>query len=399
MARKLASIRRIDSVTPIAKADQIELAHIGGWQVIVRKNENYFANDFVIYFEIDSWIPTELAPFLTKEGSELHEFEGIKGERLKTIKMRGEISQGLILPLSVLKKKDSALYEKIDTAISKHKTKEIDGYDLTEVLGIKKWEMPEVEQKRRFGSSAVAPGDHRYPFPDFIPKTDQERIQNMPEIFEEAIDSREKTSTYQVTEKLDGTSCTICLYDDGTTQRFLVCSRNYIYQPDGGQTVYGEIVKKYNIKRRLSPWNWVDKVLNFFGVKDPTRPIRKEGWPNLAIQGEIIGPKVQGNKYNLEELEFYVFDIFDIRNQVYLTPSETADITLNLGLKHVPLIDGAWELNGQTMESVIKMAEGKTVVGNNPDQEREGLVFKRNNIRRKSFKAISNKFLLSLKEK
>ena len=389
MARKLASVRRVLNIEPIPNADRIELAHIDGWQVIVKKDEIHIG-DNVIYFEIDSWIPTELAPFLTKQGSEPHEFNGVKGERLKTIKMRGTLSQGLILPLSVLKERNPEVYKKAYDCI---------GYDLTEALGIQKWEMPEVEQRRRFGSSAVAPGDHRYPFPDFIPKTDQERIQNMPEIFEEAIDSREKTSTYQVTEKLDGTSCTICLYDDGTTQRFLVCSRNYIYQPDGGQTVYGEIVKKYNIKRRLSPWNWIDKVLNFFGIKDPTRPIRKEGWPNLAIQGEIIGPKVQGNKYNLEELEFYVFDIFDIRNQVYLTPAETAAITLDLGLEHVPLIDGAWELNGQTMESVIKMAEGKTVVGNNPDQEREGLVFKRNNIRRKSFKAISNKFLLSLKEK
>ena len=389
MARKLASIRKVLDIEPIPNADRIELVHIDGWQVIAKKDEIHIG-DNVIYFEIDSWIPHDLVPFLTKEGHEPSEFNGIKGERLKTIKMRGAISQGLVLPISFLKEKFPDVYDKAYDCID---------YDLTEVLGIKKWEMPEVEQMRRFGSSAVAPGDHRYPFPDFIPKTDQERIQNMPEIFEEAIDSREKTSTYQVTEKLDGTSCTICLYDDGTTQRFLVCSRNYIYQPDGGQTVYGEIAKKYNIKRRLSPWNWIDKVLNFFGVKDPTRPIRKEGWPNLAIQGEIIGPKVQGNKYNLEELEFYVFDIFDIRNQVYLTPSETAAITLDLGLKHVPLIDGAWQLNGQTMESVIKMAEGKTVVGNNPDQEREGLVFKRNNIRRKSFKAISNKFLLSLKEK
>lgn len=394
MARKLASIRRIDSVTPIPKADQIELAHIGGWQVIVRKNENYFAGDYVIYFEIDSWIPTELAPFLTKDGYEPHEFNGIKGERLKTIKMRGEISQGLILPVSVLEEKNPEVYKNAKTT-----TGFINGYDLTEALGIQKWEMPEVEVKRRFGSSSVATGDHRYPFPDFIPKTDQERIQNMPELFDPSLVSYDEINTYEVTEKLDGTSCTICLYDDGTIRRFLVCSRNYIYQPDGGQTVYGEIARKYNIKKRLSPWNWIDKVLNFFGIKDPLRCPRKEGYLNLAIQGEIIGPKVQGNKYKLEENEFYVFDIFDARNQKYLSPYETRRITEELGLNHVPVLDEHWTIGGRTMESVLNYADAKTVVGNNPEQLREGVVFKKNKGNRKSFKAISNKFLLSLKEK
>lgn len=388
MARKLASTRIVTDISPIKGADYIELAHIDGWQVIIKK-DIVKKGDMVIFFEIDSWIPTELDPSLTKEGHEPHEYEGIKGERLKTIKMRGALSQGLILPLTVLKEKRPELYGKV---------KGIPHYDLTEALGIKKWEMPEVEAKTRFGAS-VAPGDHRYPFPDFIPKTDQERIQNMPELFDGITDSNDGINTYEATEKLDGTSCTICLYDDGTIRRFLVCSRNYIYQPDGGQTVYGEIARKYTIKKRLSPWNWIDKVLNFFGIKDPLRCPRKEGLLNLAIQGEIIGPKVQGNKYKLEELEFYVYDIFDVRNQKYLSPVKVRAITESLGLKHVPVIDECWSLSGQTMDTVLEYATGTTVVGNNPELLREGVVFKKNKGNRKSFKAISNKFLLSLKEK
>lgn len=389
MARKLASVRRVLDIEPIPNADRIELVHIDGWQVIAKKDEIHIG-DNVIYFEIDSWIPHDLVPFLTKEGHEPSEFNGVKGERLKTIKMRGAISQGLVLPISFLKEKFPDVYNKAYDCI---------GYDLTEVLGIQKWEMPEVEQRRRFGSSAVAPGDHRYPFPDFIPKTDQERIQNMPELFDSSLASYDEINTYEATEKLDGTSCTICLYDDGTIRRFLVCSRNYIYQPDGGQTVYGEIARKYNIKKRLSPWNWIDKALNFFGIKDPLRCPRKEGLLNLAIQGEIIGPKIQRNRYQLEEVDFYVYDIFDVRNQKYLSPYETRRITEELGLKHVPVIDEHWTLGGRTMESVLNYADAKTVVGNNPEQLREGVVFKKNKGNRKSFKAISNKFLLSLKEK
>lgn len=384
MARKLASIRRVLDIEPIEGADRIELAHIDGWQVIVKKDEIHIGEN-VIYFEIDSWIPHELAPFLTKEGHEPHEFNGIKGERLKTIKMRGTLSQGLILSLSVLKEKNPEVYKKAYDCI---------GYDLTEALGIQKWEIPEVEVQKRFGSSSVAPGDYRYPFPDFIPKTDQERVQNMPELFGPAKKLR-SINNYEVTEKLDGTSCTICLYDDGTIRRFLVCSRNYIYQPDGGQTVYGEIATKYDLKHKLSPWNWLDKVLNFFGIKDPTRCPKKEGLMNLAIQGEIIGPKVQGNKYGLDKLEFYVFDIYDVRNQKYLQPSVVRHLTKELGLKHVPVLDLEFNLEHSTMETVLKYAEGKTQIGNNPEQEREGIVFKRNfPCGRQSFKAISNKFLI-----
>ena len=100
--RKLATIRRIDAIRPIPDADAIECAVIGGWSVVIKKGE-FGAGDVAVYCEIDSWIPHELAPFLSK-GQEPREFEGVRGERLRTVKLRGTTSQGLLLPLSVLEK-------------------------------------------------------------------------------------------------------------------------------------------------------------------------------------------------------------------------------------------------------------------------------------------------------
>ena len=99
--RKLASVRVIDAISVIPGADAIEVATIGGWDVVVKKGE-YKPGDIAVYFEVDSWIPTTLASFLTKPGQEPREYKGIKGERLKTVKLRGQLSQGLLLPLDVL---------------------------------------------------------------------------------------------------------------------------------------------------------------------------------------------------------------------------------------------------------------------------------------------------------
>jgi RNA ligase (TIGR02306 family) len=98
--RKLATIRVIDGIQPIQGADAIECAVVGGWKVVVKKGE-FLVGESALYLEIDSWVPHELAPFLTK-GDEAKEFEGVKGNRLRTVKLRGQISQGLLLPLAAI---------------------------------------------------------------------------------------------------------------------------------------------------------------------------------------------------------------------------------------------------------------------------------------------------------
>lgn len=101
--RKLATIRRIAEVKEIVGADAIEAVRVDGWWVVVKKGE-YQVGQLAVYLEVDSWVPTDIAPFLTKAGHEPKEYEGIKGERLRTVKLRGQLSQGLLLPISVISK-------------------------------------------------------------------------------------------------------------------------------------------------------------------------------------------------------------------------------------------------------------------------------------------------------
>lgn len=160
--RKLASIKRIDEINPIEGADAIEVATVGGWKVVVKKGE-YTAGDLAVYFEIDSWIPHELAPFLSN-GKEPREFESVKGERLRTIKLRGQISQGLLLPV----------YNDFTGTYLMCYSEDADEYsvtvseddDVTELLGILKYERP---------LPAQLAGQAKGNFPSFIPKTDEER--------------------------------------------------------------------------------------------------------------------------------------------------------------------------------------------------------------------------------
>jgi hypothetical protein len=144
--RKLATVRRIHSIDPIPGADAIEVATVGGWRVVVKRGE-YTPGDLATYIEIDSWIPTALAPFLSR-GREPRVYDGIAGERLRTVRLRGQLSQGLLLPYAVCGK----ICE--------------EGEDVSELLGIVKYDPP---------VNAQLAGMAKGPFPGVITKTDQER--------------------------------------------------------------------------------------------------------------------------------------------------------------------------------------------------------------------------------
>lgn len=158
--RKLASIRKIENISDIPGADMISMATIDGWEVVVKKGD-FKPGDHVIYLEIDSWVPTTVAPFLTKSGRVPREYNGVPGERLKTVRLRGQISQGLILNY----------WNFPDVVNAFHKTRLVNhwdnnDFDVTEILGIQKWE-PEI--------NANLSGRAKGNFPYFIPKTDAER--------------------------------------------------------------------------------------------------------------------------------------------------------------------------------------------------------------------------------
>ena len=332
--RKLASVQIIDEILPIKKADSLECAVVGGWKVVVRKGE-YQTGDEVIYCEVDSFIPHEVAPFLTKPGQEPKEYQGIKGQQLKTVKLRGQLSQGLILPLP----EDMQCY--------------MVGDDCTEALGIVKWERP---------LDTSLQGSARGNFPSFIHKTDQERCQNLKhDINSHAI----KGTKFEVTEKLDGSSMTAYVYDGV----FGVCSRNIDLSEDE-TNAYWKVARGFDLESKL-------KSLG--------------GEYSFAIQGELIGPKIQGNPYKIDRHLFYVFDIFDITNQTYLTASERWRIVGELGLCHVPIIFGETEVVA-SVDELLKLSEGKSAI--NEKTEREGYVYKSIEDPNFSFKVISNKFLL-----
>jgi RNA ligase (TIGR02306 family) len=205
----MARVVRIDAINPIEGADQIEVAQIGGWKVVVKKGE-YTAGSLAVYCEIDSFIPHSIAPFLTKPGQFPKVYNEVEGQRLRTIRLRGQISQGLLLSMSV-RGSDGLVVGALFT----------EGDDVTDFLGIQKWEPPQEFR------AANAKGS----FPYFIPKTDQERIQNLSRSLEKW---NAENHQWQVTEKIDGSSMTV-FYKDGEVG---VCSRNLELKDDGTSTFW-----------------------------------------------------------------------------------------------------------------------------------------------------------------
>ena len=340
MTRKLASIRRIKDIQPIKGADAIETAIVDGWKVVVKKNE-FSVGNLVVYLEIDSWVPHELAPFLSK-GKEPSEYEGVKGERLRTVKLRGQVSQGLILPIvDCVDNKHFITGYYYEDGIGTMVMVE-EGDDVTEALNIKKWEPPIPTQLR---------GEMRGLFPtSLIPKTDQERIQNC---FD---DVRQYNDDWEISVKLDGSSITVFRFDD----ELRVCSRN--------------------IELKTSASNTFVEVAKRIGERIPN---------NIAIQGELMGPGIQGNREKLDTHQIFVYDIFDIKLHQYLNSDERLALCKHLELTHVPIIERSSKLP-DSLEDILALAEGPSLNAT----VREGIVFKSKQNPERSFKAISNKYLL-----
>ena len=343
--RKLASIKPITYIKPIEGADAIECAIVdGGWPVVIRKGE-YQVGDIAIYLEIDSWVPHELAPFLSK-GQEPREYNGVKGERLRTVKLRGQVSQGLLLPIELTFWRDI-------------------GTDLTESLGIQKWEPPIPAQLQ---------GTMKGNFPHFIPKTDQERCQNLrKEIFE-----THKDEIYEVTVKLDGSSTTIYVKDGEVG----VCSRNIdLIETEGN-----------------SFW----KAAREQNLIEPLLELCKEKGEEYAIQGELIGEGIQGNPEKIKGQRFYLFDIYSITCGEYFNANVRYSILdklkmLGADIEHVPIVDVDVRVAQayDTIDDLLEFAEGPSL---NPQTKREGLVFKswESDF---TFKAIANSYLLKHKDR
>lgn len=352
--RKLASIKKVSEIQPIDGRDRIVLATIDGWHVIVQKDE-YNVGDLCVYVEIDSVMPAkpEFA-FLEK-----------KGYRIKTMKMAGVISQGICFPMSIL---PEGRYKEED--------------DVTDVIGVKQYEAtmdkepeptkdcakhyPAFLMRYKWFRQLVLGKKQSKGFPTFISKTDETRIQNAPFYLKDK-------SLWVATEKVDGQSGTFALKRQKSKFPFvkdkfeyIVCSRNNrLYKPDS--STYWSVSCRYQIEEKL-------KTI-----------IGNNEW--VAIQGECVGPKVQGNKYKVTTPDLYVFNVIFPDGRVGST--EAAEICKNLDMKFVPIIDTGVVLP-DTVDEILAYAHGTSALHNTL---REGIVFRSQDGKR-SFKAVDPLFLM-----
>lgn len=343
MARKLARIVRIDAITPIKKADAIECAHIGGWPSVIKKGE-YQVGDTVIYVEIDSFLPEGNPAWQFLVDKLPIEFNGVRGHNLHSMTLRGQPSQGLILPLLTLGPCPSVEL----------------GQDVSEMLGIYKYEppLPPDLLEKAIGYR-----------PSTIPETDEERIQNLADKLEEW-KAEGVVLTWEESEKLEGNSCSWALIEGV----FSVCSRQVVYRQSEDVPMWA-VALRHNVEAKLR---------------------ERFGNRSIVLQGELVGPGVEGNIYELKEHEFYLFRVYEVETGTWMTPDERQALAEELGIKHVPVLTAEFVLGPDvTMADLLARADGPSVV--NPKKRREGNVYKAKGKHKLSFKVVSNKYLLNAK--
>ena len=350
--RKLVSIRNITNILPIPQADRVETAVIDGWTCVVKKGE-FAIGDPCVFFEIDSFIPASDTrfDFLAKSA---RTWRGTLGYRIKTMKLAKQLSQGLVLPISTFPEIETARQNNID----------ISG-DIAELLHIQKW-----EEDAAPSLSGMARGN----FPSFIPKTDEERIQNIYNIVD-------KDAVYEVTVKMDGTSSTF-YHNDGIIG---VCSRNLDLKIDENPD------NSYIIAGRKS------------GMMDKLKSLNR----NLAVQAELCGPGINQNRQRVLKPTLFVFKMYDIDNKRYLSYNERMEVmkvlydrNAEIPLLHTPIVGFRKFPEMGTLETLLNFADGvvefneKDLRLNESDKNplREGLVFKKSD-GSTSFKVISNKYI------
>lgn len=377
--RKLVSFRRIFSVEPHPNADKLELAIIDGWKCIVPKGV-FNSGDMVIYFEIDSVIPVLPEFEFLRSHSYIKKDWLPKGEgfRIKTLKLRGEISQGLVMPI------DEGIQELLNSGVLNI------GDDLSSVFGVVKYDPPEPD--------LVINTDKKSNFPEFIPKTKQDRVQNISDNkLLELMDD-----TFEVTRKYHGMSITIyarlktnlSIFEKAKIYlsnilgirlkpiyRYGVCSHHVEYDINNDGNLFVQFALNSRFLHKLK-----DYVEN------------RNDLPELAIQAELCGPGIQKNHHSEENVCAYVFDIYDIKEQKYLLPAErhymfeaiygTSDL-----IKHALVELMHFRLSRiNTLDNIFMLGNYKLPNG----KFNEGLVWKSCQ-RDFSFKAINNNFLLENK--
>ena len=360
--RTLATVQKIIDLKPIPEADKIECAYVLGWTVVVKKDE-FKIGESIVYIEVDSIVPRD---------NPIFDFLAPRKYRVRTIKLKKQLSQGIIFKLS-----DFNLDDKL-----------AEGTDLTEKLKIVKYDPEALKEAQDTQSNKKLNPVHKYllrfslyrklqpkrkkGWPEWLSKTDEERIQNYPYLLRD----NQETDIY-VTEKLDGQSASY-FYKKEQSFLFLkkfifgVCSRN-IWLKTKIQNNYWRVAIQFDLQNKLKIYNY-----------------------EMAIQGEIVGEGIQKNKYNIKGLDFYVFNIYDIKNKIWYGYDTIEIIATYLGLKVVPLIYiGKMKDYAKDIPEIVQKSNDKSALYN---IKREGIVVRQKNNnkaqRELSFKVISPEFLL-----
>ena len=344
MSRKLASIQVVHRVEPIEGADRIELAHVLGWQCVVNRGQ-FRPMDPGVYFEIDSVLPIRPEfEFMRSSSYRKTELMG-EGYKIRTQKFRGQLSQGLLLPVSQFPEIPA------DAEV---------GTDVTELLGIRKWE---IEEKATTGGTVIGT------LPHDIPHTDETRVQAEPALIQ-AFAGLE----YYISTKMDGSSHSIGLDENG----FHVCGHNYEYKDDGSSSFY-ELIKGRGYQEKLEAF------------------ARENGLKTLTIQGELCAPGIQQNRLRLKAPEWYVFTIRENGKRVGLRRMQ--EICKALQMTTVPIEEVDMDLPSRypTVEALLERADGNYQNGG----KKEGIVIRPTEpvycekiSASLSMKVVSNKYLL-----
>lgn len=382
--RKLARLVKIDRIVEIEGAERIELAMIGGWQVVVQKGL-YQPGSLAVYCEVDSLVPTDLQCFADLpnrlSSKLLFEVNGKPYARIKTAKMMKQLSQGYCIPLAEV---PGVIPGEVDA-------------DMTKQLGVIKYEKPEEKSMNNTGGNVT---QKIRTFPSFIPKTDQNRVQNIVPRYLQSVQQGEQ---FEKSFKLDGSSLTAWIKNG----ELGVASRNVAFNPVSEKRSFIQTLKHFFIDQMWeggksfakSKWepvipandNAFTKMAHEAGLISMLREFHADTGRSIAIQGEMVGPSIQKNFEGRKQNEFFVFDIFDIDKQEYLLPGERRAIVDEYGLRHVPLATATFgTVLLPTVAEAIADADGPSGLGG---KYREGFVYK-SMTRDFSFKVISNRYLL-----
>ena len=377
--RKLAHIEIIKNLEPIEGADQIEKATILGWSVVVKKGE-FNIGDSCIYIEIDSRL----------KNIECFEFLKPRKFKIKIIKLKGIFSYGIAFPLSFLSKDDVLEdgWEYIpDTNTLTSNLMNIDlieGTDLTEILGIEKYDLEEGEAlqaskkfklnpKKSYISNKISYWKWKFNnwfkkfskkniekgYPKYVPRTDETRIQSYSQKTIENIRGKSFTQTI----KMDGSSLTVIK----NKKNFIVCSRNLALIEDPNNRFWKAVIK-YDLEKKLKSYG-----------------------KNIALQMELIGEAIQGNRYNIKGVEVRLFRVYDIDKKEYYLPKDTFELSKKLDIPHVGIVNDNFIFN-HTIEELVALATTKSI--DNPKVHEEGMVFIQNDDpKRFSFKVINPEYL------